>query len=117
MVSLKSQIDESRVKALEGMDLPWLLNEWVQRQPQKDFMIWEPFSGAAEHYSYSRVQDEARIVAASLENLGVEQGDFVIIHLDNSPEFVVSWFACAELGAIAVSTNCLLYTSPSPRDS
>jgi crotonobetaine/carnitine-CoA ligase len=35
----------------------------------------------------------------------VGAGDFVIIHLDNSPEFVVAWYACAELGAVAVSTN------------
>jgi carnitine-CoA ligase len=28
-----------------------------------------------------------------------------MVHLDNSPEFLISWFACAEIGAVAVSTN------------
>jgi len=29
----------------------------------------------------------------------------VLIHLDNCIEAVLAWFACAELGAIAVTTN------------
>lgn len=28
-----------------------------------------------------------------------------MVHLDNSPEFLIAWFACARLGAIAVPTN------------
>jgi crotonobetaine/carnitine-CoA ligase len=28
-----------------------------------------------------------------------------LIHLDNCPEFLLSWFACAEIGAVAVCTN------------
>ena len=28
-----------------------------------------------------------------------------MLHLDNCPEFVIAWFACARIGAVAVSTN------------
>ncbi|MEH6910669.1 MAG: AMP-binding protein [Oceanicoccus sp.] len=105
MISLKKQIDNSREAALTGMDIPWLLDQWVQRVPDKDFMIWEPFSGVAESWTYGRIQQEAKRIAASLAAIGVRSGDFVIIHLENCPEFILSWFACAELGAVAVSTN------------
>jgi len=105
MTSLKKQIDNSREAALTGMDIPWLLNQWVQRVPEKDFMVWEPFDGVAQSWSYLRVQQEARRIAGGLAAIGVRAGDFVIIHLENSPEFILSWFACAELGAVAVSTN------------
>ncbi len=105
MTDIKHQIDTSRQRALDGMDIPWLLNQWVERTPDKPFFIWEPFTGEAETYSYARTQMEARQVAAGLHERGVKAGDFVIIHMDNSPEFLISWFACAELGAVAVSTN------------
>ena len=35
----------------------------------------------------------------------MQPGDRVLIHLDNCPEFVISWFACAAVGAVAVTTN------------
>ena len=44
-------------------------------------------------------------VAGALFEQCVRPGNFVIIYLQNSPEFIISWFACAQLGAIAVSTN------------
>ena len=36
---------------------------------------------------------------------GVRSGHFVNLHLDNCPEFLLAWFACARIGAIAVTTN------------
>ena len=44
-------------------------------------------------------------LAAGLAKRGIKQGDYVLIHLDNCVEAIMSWFACVELGAIAVTTN------------
>ncbi len=105
MAQLTDAIDLSRRQVMLGMDLPWLVDQWVRRSPDKPFMIWEPFVGESATWSYSQLQTQARAVATGLIERGVEGGDFVLLHLDNSPEFVISWFACAELGAVAVSTN------------
>jgi crotonobetaine/carnitine-CoA ligase len=35
----------------------------------------------------------------------VRAGDRVLIHLENCPEFLLAWFGCAALGAVAVTTN------------
>jgi acyl-CoA synthetase (AMP-forming)/AMP-acid ligase II len=35
----------------------------------------------------------------------VAKGDAVLIHSENCPEMVLSWLACATLGAVAVTTN------------
>ena len=102
---LKDALDLSRRQVMMGMDLPWLVDQWVQRTPDKPFMIWEPFVGHSATWTYAELQSEAREVAAGLSDRGVDSGDFVLLHLDNSPEFIISWFACAELGAVAVSTN------------
>ena len=103
--ALNAQIAQSSELSVAGMDIPWLLEQWADKTPDKPFLIWEPFSGQGDSWSYKRLQDESRALASGLANKGVKAGDFVLIHLDNSPEFVISWFACAQLGAVAVSTN------------
>lgn len=95
----------SLLQAAAGLDVPWLLREWAERTPDKPFLIWEPFHGEGRTWTYRQILEDARRVAAGLHARGVHAGDFVLVHLDNSPEFVLAWYACAELGAIAVSTN------------
>ena len=104
-MSLKSEIETSQNQAMVGIDIPWMLSQWANRQPDKPALIWEPFEGVPQSWSYSQLQEDARSVAGGLASRGVKEGDFVLIHLDNCPEFVISWYACAMLGAVAVSTN------------
>jgi crotonobetaine/carnitine-CoA ligase len=104
-MTLKQDIDASYRSAFEGMDIPWLLDQWTERAPDKTCLVWCPFTGPERRWTYAEVHGDARRLAAGLNRRGVEAGDFVILHLDNSPEFVIAWFACALLGAVAVSTN------------
>ena len=46
-----------------------------------------------------------RRLAAGLAARSVTKGDKVLIHSENCPEMVLSWLACATLGAVAVTTN------------
>lgn len=55
--------------------------------------------------SYALLQDESRRVAAGLARLGVSAGDRVALWLPNVPAWLATFFACAELGAIAVAVN------------
>jgi len=104
-MTLKQAIDNARQQAFHGTDLPWLLEQWATRSPDKPCLIWCPFSGDERCWTYAELHAAARQVAAGLHERGVQAGDFVIIHLDNSPEFIIAWLACALLGAVAVSTN------------
>ncbi|MCF8466407.1 MAG: AMP-binding protein [Sneathiella sp.] len=104
-MTLISSIEQSHKVMVEGRDVPWLLNQWAERTPDKPFMIWEPFDGESRTFSYAEFSGKVKRVAAALHTRGVALGDRVLLHLDNSPEFVISWFACAHIGAVAVSTN------------
>lgn len=86
-------------------DIPWLLAQWAERAPHKVFLVWEPFVGEASAWTYREFQRDVVAMAGGLHARGVQQGDRVLLHLDNSPEFLMSWFACAQIGAVAVSTN------------
>jgi len=55
--------------------------------------------------SYAAFSIESRRLACELRNLGIGVGDRVAIWLPNSPAWIVTLMACAQLGAIAVATN------------
>lgn len=52
--------------------------------------------------TFGDVDAEAEALAASLHNFGIEAGDRVALLLPPCPEFVVSLFAVAKLGGVAV---------------
>lgn len=104
-MTLITAIETSHRALVEGRDVPWMLRQWVEKTPDNPFMIWEPFEGEGTTYSYREFDAAVRAVAAALHKKGVAFGEKVLLHLDNSPEFVISWFACAHIGAVAVSTN------------
>lgn len=103
--SHQEQLDRALRQSMLGMDIPWLLDQWADTVPDKPFLIWEPFVGEMSTWSYSELRSSARAVAAGLHERGVRQGDCLLLHMDNSPEFLITWFACAILGTVAVSTN------------
>lgn len=95
----------SKLDLFRGMDVTWLVDQWVERQPDKTFLIWEPFEGDERRWSYAELSRDAKRFAAGLYVRGVGCGDYVLIYLENSPEFLVAWFACAYLGAVPVTIN------------
>ena len=104
-VDLIESIDNAKQLMVEGRDVPWLLDQWATRTPDNTFLIWEPFSGDSQSWTYGEFARDVAALAGSLHARGVRLGDRILVHLDNSPEFMLSWFACAEIGAVAVSTN------------
>ena len=93
------------IHPFSNFDVPHLLRVHVEARPDHPFLIWEPFEGEARVWSYARFEHEVRQVAAGLKKRGVKQGERVLIHLDNCPESLIAWYACAHLGAVAVTTN------------
>ena len=88
-----------------GLDVPWLLAMRAKVRRDHPFLIWAPFDAPARKWSYGEFHDRVGALAAGLAKRGVRPGEFVLIHLDNCIEAMLAWFACVELGAIAVTTN------------
>jgi crotonobetaine/carnitine-CoA ligase len=90
-----------------GQDIPWLLSYWAEHRPDHPALVWEPPTGpaAGREWTYRQLRDEVWRLAAGLAQRGISTGDRVLIHADNSPEFLLSWLACATYGAVAVTTN------------
>ncbi|WP_339614033.1 AMP-binding protein [uncultured Parvibaculum sp.] len=94
-----------QIHPFSAFDVPHLLAVHATRRPDHPFLIWEPFEGPERVWSYAAFQHDVKRLAAGLKARGVQPGERVLIHLDNCPEAVVAWYACAHLGCVAVTTN------------
>jgi len=88
-----------------GTDVAHVVAERARTRADHPFLVWEPFEGNAKTWTYARFAEDVARLAAGLKARGVRVGDRVLIHLDNSPECLLAWYACAHLGAVAVTTN------------
>jgi crotonobetaine/carnitine-CoA ligase len=93
------------VNPFAGRDVNWLLDFRAETRGDHPFLIWEPFAGERQSWTYRQFRERVLRVAAGLRRRGIKAGDYVLLHLDNAPEMEFLWFACARLGAVAVTTN------------
>ena len=70
------------------------------RGDQTALIYDSPVTGTKKQYTYSELLDEVSRFAGGLRDLGVEQGDRVVIYMPMVPEAVIAMLACARLGAI-----------------
>lgn len=89
----------------EGLDVAWLLETRAASRSAHPFLVWAPFEGPGRTWTYAEFLDAVRRVAGGLSKRGVRPRERVLIHLDNCPEALIAWYACAWIGAVAVTTN------------
>ena len=61
--------------------------------------IWKPFEGPPRAWTYAESARLVEALAAGLLQRGIRPGKRVMLHMDNCPEFVFVWLACAYIGA------------------
>jgi carnitine-CoA ligase len=102
MIQILSRAD---LHPFSGMDVPWLLEQRAIARRDHAFIVWAPFEGPTQTFSYGEFHHRVGRIAGGLWQRGVRRGERVLIHLDNCPEALLAWYACARLGAVAVTTN------------
>jgi carnitine-CoA ligase len=95
----------ARTHAFSGTDVWALVRMRAQRSADQVAFVWHPYHGSPREWTYRQLARSAAGLAAGLQRRGIGPGDRVLIHLNNCPEFVIAWYACAAIGAIAVTTN------------
>ena len=102
---MRHQLRPGDLHPFTNMDIPHLLQRQADVRGDHPFLVWEPFEGDRRVWTYAEFVDATRRVAAGLVARGVKIGDRVLVHLDNCPESIFSWFGCSVAGASAVTTN------------
>ncbi len=82
-----------------------LLDARVRATPDKNFLFSE---ADKRSWTYARFANAVECTARMLTRCGVKRGDVVSLLLPNSAEYVVAYFACFRLGALAGPINSLL---------
>jgi len=82
------------------MHLPAMLEARASRIGDKPALIYKD-----QPVTYSQLLTRVNKLAHALKKLGIKRDDKVAIMLNNCPEFMVAYFACAYLGAVAVPVN------------
>src|SRR6476619_3251811 len=90
---------------LEPQSIPELLRQRVASASDKEFLFSEAH---ARRFTYREFEATVGRVAGMLAARGVRRGDVVSLLLPNSVEYVIAYFACWRLGALAGPINSLL---------
>lgn len=85
--------------------IPDLLQEKVQLHPDKEFVVFEDAKGDVTSLTYRGFSERVNRLANALVADGVQPGQKIALMLVTSPEFLVSWFAINQAGAVMVPVN------------
>lgn len=89
----------------DPVNIATLLEERVNATPEKPFLFSEADGRVFTYAEFDRAVNRAeRLLAAA----GVSKGDAVSLLMPNSAEYIIAYFACWKLGALAGPVNSLL---------
>jgi len=89
----------------EPRNIPELLKQRVTAAPDKPFLFSEADN---RQFTYTEFEAAVNRTARLLANSGVGKGDVISLLLPNSVEYVIAYFACWQIGALAGPINSLL---------
>jgi len=88
------------VERFSRMSVAEALKSRVAEDADRSFIIY-----GGRKYTFGQIDSRATAMAAALHELGIGAGDRIALALPNWPEFVISTFAAAKLGAVIVPLN------------
>jgi crotonobetaine/carnitine-CoA ligase len=79
-----------------------LLERKAERYGDKPFIIFVDAQENEEILTYNSFNDLVDRFANWLLSMGIKKGDFIMVHLPNSPGFCIAWMATSKIGAIMI---------------
>jgi acetyl-CoA synthetase len=76
------------------------LDRHLKTKGNKVAIYWENEKGESKSLTYSQLYNEVNRFAKTLQDLGVQKGDRVLIYLPLMPELPMAMLACARIGAV-----------------
>jgi long-chain acyl-CoA synthetase len=80
-----------------------MLSQMAKKSPERTCLKY-----LGSRYSYSDVERLVSLASGGIASFGLKQKDRIAILMDNSPEYIISYFAILRAGCIAVPVNTFL---------
>lgn len=93
------------IDAVGNRTLFGLFDERASMDPDKEWIVFENRDGDVRTLTYGETRELILRTAGGLQSAGIGHGDKVLVHLRNCPEFIITWFALAAIGAVIVPSN------------
>ncbi len=116
MTVVNIQIYESALLLMKGVEkvdiigertLKDILEEKVALHRNKVFLVFEDKDEQIFQLTYEEFVAKTNRLSQVFLQKGIQKGMHVTLHLPNNLEFIISWFALANIGAVMVPTNIL----------
>lgn len=78
------------------------LDLWVEKSPEKDFIV---YPDRQLRFTWKEFDERVDSMANGLLSIGVTKGSHVGIWAQNVPDWLTYFFACAKIGAVAITVN------------
>src|SRR5215204_4990412 len=102
-------IDQDNSSYYKPMSSPINVRELLEQRaatnPEKTFLFSE---ADGREWKYREFDQAVNRTANMLRTNGISKGDVVSLLIPNSPEYIVAYFACWKIGALAGPVNSLL---------
>lgn len=85
--------------------IPQLLETRICEFADKPFLF---SSVDGRQWTYKQFGDSVDALAGYFQSIGIQKGEVVSLLLPNSPEYIIAYFACWRIGAVAGPINSLL---------
>ncbi|HXG05646.1 MAG TPA: long-chain fatty acid--CoA ligase [Candidatus Binatia bacterium] len=82
------------------MNVADLLEASARYHPERPALIF-----GERAWTYGALDEQTAVLAAGLAGLGLEPGERIGLHLPNSPEFVLAYYAAQKAGLVPLSLN------------
>src|SRR5262245_28475143 len=87
---------------VDGLTFAQVLARTVERWPDHDALV---FPQLGRRRSYRQFQADVYELARALRSLGINRGESIGIWATNLPQWVLTQFAAAHIGAVLVNIN------------
>ncbi|SQD97746.1 class I adenylate-forming enzyme family protein [Parafrankia sp. BMG5.11] len=106
--TMMSEDQKAVLAELRARTMWQMLVASAERVPNRAALVAADDGGNVQRLTYATLVERARALSAGLASIGVRRGDRVVLWLTNTPEWVVSHFACMRIGAVTVPVNTFL---------
>ncbi len=102
---MNGKTEQSPERAGEPDNIRALLEQRTEATPDKNFLFSE---ADGRRYTYAEFDAAVNRAARMLSTHGIKKGDAVSLLMPNGVEYIIAYFACFKLGALAGPVNSLL---------